>query len=728
MSATLKDISLLGQDQIPSTGFLLLPSQLTHFDLLRLEGLLSGRRIIYMMEEAAGLHPLMKAHLEREGAETLVIAPETTDVDSYRAAMRGAVASGHVVIYIPAEAAVGVAPLTSIPGAKLDFLLKAAVPVLPAYVQRVADTALPIQSLPAESDIILAFGRVLQGEEQTLATYQEEMLRLAELAFQQHPLLSRHLAYALLQGLKKHGHLSIIDGKEGAKGPAPETSYAKVLAAAIALSKLLKKETQKQRVAIVLPPSPAGLIANVAVLLAGKVPVNLNFTAARGSVESAIKQADVDRFLTADSFVRKVQGFPWPPNKNLILLDRIMPSLKPSIIRWLILSKILPAAVLATVLGVPKKGGDKEATLLFTSGSSGEPKGVVLTHRNLMANVVQFGSRLNLKSGDSILACLPLFHSFGCTVTLWYPLMCGISQVSNPSPLDARVLAGLIERFKVSLLIATPTFLRGYMRGVNREQLASLKLVVTGAEKLPRSVAEAFEARFGKRVLEGYGLTETSPVTNVNLPDPAPIGDETVHPVIPTLRNGSVGQLLPGLAMRITHPESGQPQPVHQSGIIWFKGANIFTGYLNDAKRSEEVLTKDGWFRTGDIGRLDLDGFLYIEGRLSRFSKIAGEMVPHETVEEMINKALNLESESARKIAIVGVPDIDKGEALVLLSCAGTGAESTELLDLRHRLLERGVPALWIPKKLIRVAEVPILSSGKLDVKACEKIARAATY
>jgi acyl-[acyl-carrier-protein]-phospholipid O-acyltransferase / long-chain-fatty-acid--[acyl-carrier-protein] ligase len=192
------------------------------------------------------------------------------------------------------------------------------------------------------------------------------------------------------------------------------------------------------------------------------------------------------------------------------------------------------------------------------------------------------------------------------------------------------------------------------MRGVNREQLATLKLVVTGAEKLPRSVAEAFEARFGKPVLEGYGLTETSPVTNLNLHNPAPIGDESVHPIIPTQRSGSVGHIVPGLALRITHPETGQPQPVHQSGIIWFKGANVFTGYLNDAKRSEEVLTKDGWFRTGDIGRLDLDGFLYIEGRLSRFSKIAGEMVPHETVEEMINKALNLEGESTRKISAIG--------------------------------------------------------------------------
>jgi acyl-[acyl-carrier-protein]-phospholipid O-acyltransferase/long-chain-fatty-acid--[acyl-carrier-protein] ligase len=177
--------------------------------------------------------------------------------------------------------------------------------------------------------------------------------------------------------------------------------------------------------------------------------------------------------------------------------------------------------------------------------------------------------------------------------------------------------------------------------------------------------------------------------------------------------------------VRITHPESGAPQSIHQSGMLWLKGPNIFEGYLKDEKRTADVIDKDGWFRTGDIGRVDLDGFLYIEGRLSRFSKIAGEMVPHETVEDTLIKALGLENENARRIAIVGVPDIEKGEALVLLSTLpGNLPEMQEILDLRYRLLDRGVPALWIPKRMIRVSDIPILASGKLDIQACEKIAR----
>lgn len=478
---------------------------------------------------------------------------------------------------------------------------------------------------------------------------------------------------------------------------------------------------------VVLPPGIGGLIANIAVLLAGKVPVNLNFTAARASIEHAIKAGDLDRFITADIFVRKVQSFPWPPSKQLILVERVLPKLKAKIGLWLVLSKLLPASLLALILGVPKKGGRDEALLLFTSGSSGNPKGVVLSHRNMISNVIQFGSRLGMKSGDSILGSLPLFHSFGCTVTLWYPIICGVDLVTYPSPLETKKLAELIEKHRISLMIATPTFLRGYLRGVNRESLTSIKLCVTGAEKLPATVADAFETKFGKRVYEGYGLTETSPVSNVNLPNPQPLGEESAGYVwLPSHRQGSVGQMVPGLALRITHPETFEPQSIHSSGMIWFKGANIFEGYLHDEKRTAEVKDAQGWFRTGDIGRVDMDGFLYIEGRLSRFSKIAGEMVPHETVEDALMKAMGLENEASRKIAIVGVPDPDKGEALILLTAIPGGPEHQEILDLRYRLLEKGMPPLWIPKKMIRVADIPILSSGKLDVQSCEKIARSA--
>ena len=720
---TLKDLTLLGRENLPSSGgYLIVPSQLSFFDLLRLELVLESESIVYLIEEGAALHPLLRAHLEKENVSALSFRPSSTDPSALRSAISSATKDGSVVIFLPAEGAACPAPLTTVPGHTLDLLMQAPVPILPVYMLHQRDLALATDQIRGEGHSIMAFGAILEGGQRTLASYQESLFNLSEQCFSVAPALKKHLGYVLIQGLKKHGsRQTLIDGKDNKK-----VRFDQILAAAAALSRVIRKETQKPRVGIILPPGAGGMIANIAVFLAGKTPVNLNFTAGRASIESAIRQADIDRFLTADILVRKMQAFPWPPTKQLILMERLLPRMKAQIGKWLLLSKILPTAILARVLGVPSKGGDKEALLLFTSGSSGEPKGVSLSHTNLLANVAQFGNRLQMKSSDTILGCLPLFHSFGCTVTLWYPVIQGLNIVTYPTPIETKKLAELIDKHSVTLMIATPTFLRGYLRGVNREQLNSIKMCVTGAEKLPATVAEAFEAKFGKRVFEGYGLTETSPVTNVNLPDPDPLGDDDSGQTwLPAYRLGSVGQLMPGLAVKITHPETGEPQSIHQSGMIWFKGPSVFNGYHNDPKRTADVIT-DGWFRTGDVGRVDMDGFLYIEGRLSRFSKIAGEMVPHETVEENLVKALGLENESARCIAIVGVPDAEKGEAIVLISSIPGGPEAQEILDLRYRLLERGMPPLWVPRKMIRVDEIPVLASGKLDVRACEDIAKGA--
>jgi acyl-[acyl-carrier-protein]-phospholipid O-acyltransferase / long-chain-fatty-acid--[acyl-carrier-protein] ligase len=275
--------------------------------------------------------------------------------------------------------------------------------------------------------------------------------------------------------------------------------------------------------------------------------------------------------------------------------------------------------------------------------------------------------------------------------------------------------AEIIERYKISLLVTTPTFLRAYLKRAEPKQFASIKLLVTGAEKLPSELAEAFEAKFGIPVLQGYGLTEASPVVSTNLPDPAPSrpGDT----IQPSNRPGSVGKLMPGEAAQIRDPDTDELLPADQLGMLWLKGPNIFGGYLNEPERTAAVL-RDDWFKTGDLGRFDEDGFLYIEGRLSRFSKIAGEMVPHETVETKIIEAFGFNMEEEREIAIVGVLDEAKGEALVLLTARELPPDK-----LREALLADGLPMLWIPRRIKRVEKIPVLASGKLDLNKCKELA-----
>lgn len=714
----MSQIDTIGFETIPATGAILIPNRLEFSHLLHIEQSLVGRKLLLLVENDGIYDGLTQAHLTSTKSISFTPGQQVSAQDQEK--LHTHLDDDGLAIFVPGKTLARRGTIQSARSASLVSLCQLGAPVVQVFIDTPRETTLATESTESYPEATIQIGSAISGNDATPARCLEQTYICSEQAFNKRPLLKQHLGRVLIDGLKRHASTAgIVDGLDGS-----EMNYGRVLAVALAFATALKKETSKTRIGIILPPGRAGLIANLAVIFAGKVPVNINFTAGNAAVQSAIKQGDIDKFITVDKFVRKMQSFPWPPNRQLVFLERILPSLKGSIIRWVIATKFMSAGMIASRIGLPKKGGDREAVLLFTSGSSGEPKGVALTHANILANVAQFSARLDLHSDDSVLGCLPLFHSFGCTVTLWYPIIEGLSLVTFPSPLETKKLAELISEHEVSLMIATPTFLRGYLKRASPEQLNSLKLVVTGAEKLPQSLREEFQKRFGHQVLEGYGLTETSPVTNFNLPDPRPDDDQSDLPVIPSARAGSVGNLVPGLAIRITNPTTEEPIDIDQSGIIWFRGANVFKGYLGREELNEEIF-EDGWFRTGDIGRVDQDGFLYIEGRLSRFSKIAGEMVPHERVEEYIVQALNLQDHDERCIVITGVPDEQKGEQLIMLSTVSKGSPEQELIDLRYRLLEMDVPSLWIPKTMISVEEVPVLASGKLDIRGCETLAKS---
>jgi len=706
----MKNFEILGKENVPSSGALVIPSFLGTTELAQLSKFLSQRPVCFLVEDGPAA-----ATFAHDRGEVIRLSEDSAG--PAREAVASAVANNALVVFVPSPVQASAAAHIHIPSSTLAFLTSFGVPLMPVYVDHPKTTRLSSEPARQEPEVIFSLGKVIPAEDVSVANFLERLFVCRERSYSSRKLLEGNLAETIVHGLKKHvKNAKIIDGTDGA-----ELTFDSLLATAIVLSKHLKKETEKKRIGIILPPGKCGFIANLAALLADKVPVNLNFTAGQRAVASAIHQADIDRFITVDPFVRKMQSFPWPPNRHLIFIERLLPQMKVQIAKWLVLAKTLPAATICKTLGIPSKGGHEEATLMFTSGSSGEPKGVIMSHRNLLSNVAQFSARLDLPENSKVLGCLPLFHTFGSTVTLWFPMIEGISVVTYPNPIETKKLIPLISAHRINLLVSTPTFLRGYLKRVKADELTPVQYLVSGAEKLPQQLAETFQERFSVEILEGYGLTETSPVTNVNVPDRTPEPGQS-PPVLPSNRAGSVGQMMPGLALKITNPDDGTPLPIDQSGMIWFKGANIFEGYLNEPAKTEAVL-QDGWFRTGDIGRIDHDGFLYIEGRLSRFSKIGGEMVPHETVENNITKALGLEGEEERKVAVVGLPDVDKGEQLMLLSTVAGETITQELIDLRYTLLEMGVPSLWIPKNMMRVEEIPLLASGKLDIRACERLA-----
>ena len=539
------------------------------------------------------------------------------------------------------------------------------------------------------------------------------MIDLDEVAFQQRPELKSHLAYESFISLASRPRQELIVDR-GLQGRPMKSGF--LLAVSFMLSRRLTDWTSKTRVGILFPPGLGAYIANLAVVLAGKVPVNLNFTLGPSSAVTCLQKADVDCLLTSERVQHKIPHFPWPEGGIIDLVEEMksMPKVKAlALISWI---HLCPAKLLARILKIPNEGGELEAGLLFTSGSSGEPKGVVLTHRNILGNCAQIDATGLLPVSEKVIANLPIFHSFGFTVTLWYPLLRGCSVVTLPSPLEVKKVAEAIKADSATILIGTPTFLKPYMKHIEPELLASLKYVVAGAEKTPEGFADAWEARFGSVYLEGYGLTETSPVVSINTPS---IPDGVNYPGNSTegSRRGSVGRMMPGHAARILDPNTMKDIEVTKVGLLMLKGPNIFRAYLGEPKRTAEV--KHGeWFITGDLARFDEDGFLFIEGRLSRFSKIAGEMVPHGTVEDALIKAYNLFAEEQPMIAVAGRPDKAKGEALVLLA-----AMDLELEDVREKLNGAGLANLWIPREIKRVEVIPTLATGKLDLRQIQVLA-----
>jgi acyl-[acyl-carrier-protein]-phospholipid O-acyltransferase / long-chain-fatty-acid--[acyl-carrier-protein] ligase len=485
-------------------------------------------------------------------------------------------------------------------------------------------------------------------------------------------------------------------------------SYGTTLAGALALAGALEKSLDgRTSVGILLPPSVGGALANLAVTLSGRVPVNLNYTASKEGFASAIAQADIGAVVTSRRFLEKVGDFPLPD--RTIFLEEILPGIsrRAKGAAWL-KARLLPASLLLRRIS---SDPDALATIIFSSGSTGEPKGVMLSQHNILSNIEALRAVFPLEGRDNLCGVLPFFHSFGFTGTLWLPLLCGFSAVYHPSPLEAGKIAETVRSHRSTFLLATPTFLASYLRKATPDDFASLRFVVTGAEKLKSSLAGAFAAKYGITPLEGYGATELSPVAALNLPD-VQIGTVCQR----GSRPHSVGRPLPGMAVKIVHPETGADLPSGAEGMILFKGPNVMLGYLGRPEKTAEAI-REGWYVTGDIGRLDDHGFVHITGRLARFSKIGGEMVPHGAVEEAILDGLGTTEPVA---AVTAVADERRGERLVVVH-----TREADPRELRRIIEKSALPNLWKPDRdaYLAAEALPLLGSGKLDLQALRRMA-----
>lgn len=513
--------------------------------------------------------------------------------------------------------------------------------------------------------------------------------------------------------------VSVIDGDN-------QLTYSRLLAAVLAFRRQLQPTlNQANSIGILLPSSAAAVIANLAGLIGGRTLVNLNYTAPVDVVTGCIQKAQIKSVLTSRLFLTKLEkrGIDLTPLMDSVELI-YMEDLREQIPAWrfalaFLQSKFFPTGLLIWLHTRHTRLTDT-AAILFSSGSEGTPKGVMLSHGNIVANIKQVACVLNADDDDVMLNALPTFHAFGLTVTTLLPLLEAIPMVCQADPTDARAVARLVAKHRVTVMIATATFLRMYVRSkkVHPLMFESLRIVVTGAERLPAEVRDGFRSKFGKTVFEGYGTTETTPVATVNIPDLLLDQSGTVQT---GNKPGSVGLPLPGTRIRIVDPETLAELPTDEAGLVLVGGSQVMQGYLDDPdKTAEVVIEHDGlrWYKTGDKGKLDKDGFLTILDRYSRFAKLGGEMVSLSSVEQQIAALLG---DVEVELLAVALPEPSKGEQIVLLI-----DDPDYALGLRDRVLQSVITALMQPKHYFAVEAIPKLGTGKVDLTYARQLAAEA--
>jgi acyl-[acyl-carrier-protein]-phospholipid O-acyltransferase/long-chain-fatty-acid--[acyl-carrier-protein] ligase len=485
-----------------------------------------------------------------------------------------------------------------------------------------------------------------------------------------------------------------------------EMTFGKALIGAQLLRLWLDKHAPNQpMIGLLLPNSVGTALANIAVTLSGRTAVNLNFTAGAASMASAIEQCEIKTVLSSKLFLVKQKIDPMP---GVVYIEELIPKFSgvDKAIAFL-QSKFLPAGMLA------KGTTDDVAAIIFSSGSTGEPKGVELTHWNLISNMESVAQVYPVGPSDVMLGILPFFHSFGFGYNLWFPLLNRFPVIFHPNPSDAKTIGELSQKYGATFLLSTPTFASTYARKCSKEQFSKIRYVLVGAEKLRPAVAQQFEEKFGIRMHEGYGCTEMAPVVSVNGPDF--ISDDPAQNSQLGFKGESVGRPLPGVSLRFVDPATLEPVPFGQEGMLLVKGPSRMRGYLKQPERTAKALV-DGYYNTGDMARLDDEGFLFITGRLSRFSKIGGEMVPHLKVEECLQEIMD-----EATCLVIGVPDAQRGERLVVLHTSKTLTPAAMVEHLNNADL----PALWIPKpnQFFAVESIPTLGTGKTDLRKSTDLA-----
>jgi len=709
-------LNVVGRELVPQkTGALLVPNHVSFIDgLLILASL--DRPVRFIVDKYYCEHPVFRHVARVMGAIPISSSGSPKEILRAFREARHYLNEGELVCIFPEGQITRTGRLLPFHVGFERIIKDQDVPIIPIHLDRVWGSIFSfiggrfLTKLPERIPypVTVSFGSPLPAGTST-EQVRQAVQDLGEAAWQLRKPTRRPLHRSFVWAMRTHPFQFAMGDQR-----RPKVSCLQALIGAIALARALRPYWNDQNtVGILLPPSVGGALVNIAAALSGRTTVNLNYTAGRGGMEFASKQASLETIVTSRLFIAKAKLEP-PDSATLVWLEDILPKIGLSEkIKAMLLAVFAPVRRIERACGASYRPTmDDLATIIFSSGSTGEPKGVMLSHFNIDSNVEGIAQVLHVDRRDRILGILPFFHSFGYLATLWFAMIHRVGIIYHPSPLDAGPIGELVKKNRMTIILCTPTFLQLYLRRCTPDQFESLRVVITGAEKLSNRLAQAFQDKFGLPVHEGYGVTECAPVIAVNCPDFHAAGYFQS-----ASRRGTVGQPLPGISTRVVDPDTWEPLPVGTAGMLLVKGPNMMVGYLGREDLTARAM-RDGWYITGDIAKVDEDGFITITDRLSRFSKIGGEMVPHGSIEEALHQAAGAETQV---LAVTAIPDEIKGEQLAVLHTL----DEASIPTLLEKVMASGLPKLFLPRKdcFIQVEHIPVLGTGKLDLRALKQVA-----
>ena len=704
-----------GQGNVPGHPVLMIPNRTDLNVVQALEKVLGSQGICWLVEASHRPEAEVMNYLNKPGTRGMMCSVARMNKEQLTAQIHQALENGLHVVLLSGRPGQQPGSISDVPSEILTIPDDTPLPALPIYagmynnrIDAAITSSAPYDTLHVQFMPLLKAGSAMGAR--IISSWTEA----AATQFAQHPLLKKaSLPHTLLQSLLEHQNAIIIDGVDDT-----QLSYGRLLLLALILCRRIRRQTNNSRLGIILPPGKLATIANVACLLAGVTPVNINYTANEATFRNQSERAGITRFITEQRFILKQQQFAWPRQRDILLIDRELSNLSNTRLTALrTLLQVLPAERIAKWLQLPDDVAEEDAGVLFSNSVGSIAKGVAHTHSMLMAGVLQLQSRLQFSPRERILCTTPLYTPIGLVAGLLLPLICGCDMVTYPSPNTPKRICQLAHNYGVAFGCFTPVQMQRLLQHATPMTFSSTRYMLVSEEKLPVDLARRAKAEFNLNLLETYSLSETAGAVALCLPPPS-AAPGTQH-CIPAGKIGSVGSPLPGIAVRITDTAKDDVVlPPSSLGCVWLQGPAVTGGYLANKPDAAQCM-RGKWFRTDDVGMMDADGMLTICGRRERFSKVDGKMVSHVMVEDALRTVLKTNpADERRPLAIVGVPG-PRGDRLIMLSTLHKVVNAHDALTVRYALTNAHFPSFWAPEKIIAVPAIPTLPNGKLDYNRC---------